>query len=66
MILYFHIFEGCFEVLKSQYSKFLCVSPLSPMFITTCTTVVELLIYCKKVFLINQNKNYLSTVFTNP
>ena len=39
LILYFHIFHGCFEVLKSQYFKLLCMSPLLPICITTCTTV---------------------------
>ena len=53
-----------------QYFKLLCMSPqLSPLCITICITVrklfdislvVELLIYSKKCFLIQQNKNYSS------
>ena len=53
-----------------QYFKLLCMAPLLPQLcITICTTVrklfdislvVELLIYSKKCFLIQQNKNYSS------
>ena len=53
-----------------QYFKLLCMSPLlPPLCIKICTTVrkifdissvVELLIYNKKFFLIQQNKNYSS------
>ena len=53
-----------------QYFKLLCISPLLlPLCIRICTTVrkifdillvAELLIYCKKCFLIQQNKNYSS------
>ena len=53
-----------------QYFKLLCMSPmLLPLCITICTNirkvfelllVVELLIYSKKYFLIQQNKNYSS------
>ena len=53
-----------------QYFKLLCMSLLLPLLcITICTTVrkffdislvVELLIYSKKCFLIQQNKNYSS------
>ena len=53
-----------------QYFKLLCMSPLLPQLcITICSTVrtifdislvVELLIYSKKCFLIQQNKNYSS------
>ena len=53
-----------------QYIKFLCLSPwLSSLCITICTTVrksfdillvVEFLIYSKKYFLIQKNKNYSS------
>ena len=53
-----------------QYIKFLCLSPWLPsLCITTCTTVrksfdillvFEFLIYSKKYFLIQKNKNYSS------
>ena len=53
-----------------HYFKLLCMSPLLlPLCITICTTVnffldillvVDLLIYSKKYFLIQQNKSYLS------
>ena len=53
-----------------QYFKFLCLSPWLPsLCITICTTVrksfdillvVEFLIYSKKYFLIQKNKNYSS------
>ena len=37
--LYFRILQGCFEVLKSQYFKLLCMSPLLSKFLTSYTTV---------------------------
>ena len=63
-----------------QYFKLLCMSPLlPPLCITICTTirkffdislVVELLIYSKKYFLIQKNKNYScickSIIITSP
>ena len=63
-----------------QYIKFLCLSPwLSSLCITICTTVrksfdillvVEFLIYSKKYFFIQKNKNYSSIcnsiIFTSP
>ena len=39
MVLYFQIFQGCFEVLKLQYFKFPYMSPLLLVCITTYTTV---------------------------
>ena len=39
LILYFHVLEGCLEVLKSQNFKLLCMLPFLPIRITTCTTV---------------------------
>ena len=39
LILYFHIFQECFEVLKWQYFKLVCMSPLLSMCITTGTSV---------------------------
>ena len=73
LILYWGLtIWGFVEVLKfwMQYSKLLCISPLLlPLCIRICTTVrkifdillvAELLIYCKKCFLIEQNKNYSS------
>ena len=59
LISYFHILQECFEVLKLQYFKLLCMPPFLPMCMQHVPLIVaELLIYCKKYFLIQQNKTY--------
>ena len=70
LISYFHIFQRGFQVLNAIFQACVCVSPLLlSLCITICVTVrkifdillgVELLIYSKKHFLIQQNNNYSS------
>ena len=66
LILYFHIFRGCFEVLKSRYFKHLCIHTCYQCVLQhTPLLVAELLIYCNKYFLIKSRIKNL-TLFKNP
>ena len=59
LILHFHIFQGCFEVLNLQYFKLLCMSVLLSILLQHVPLlVVQLVINYNKDVLIKQNKNH--------